>query len=83
LFWDAARHYISSKISERRAAQPSPDEVFFGTEGSERFFQLPNWINRWRTEERAKGKTTASSMRVLYAETKLMLSAYLQYSSAL
>lgn len=42
-----------------------------------------NWVNRWRTEERAKGKTSASSMRVLYAETKLMLNAYLQYSSAL
>jgi hypothetical protein len=42
-----------------------------------------NWINRWRTEEAAKGKATSSSMRVLYAETKLMLETYLAYSRSL
>jgi hypothetical protein len=45
--------------------------------------EIVDRINRWRTEERAKGKASASSMRVLYADTKLLLDMYLRYSSSL
>jgi hypothetical protein len=42
-----------------------------------------DWINRWRAVERAKGKVSVSSMRVLHAETKLILGTYLAYLSSL
>jgi hypothetical protein len=45
--------------------------------------EIVDRINRWRMEERAKGKASASSMRVLYADTKLLLDMYLRYSSSL
>jgi hypothetical protein len=64
-----ARSFRRGSNSQAQNRQVPPDVI--------------NWINRWRAEERAKGKVTASSMRVLYAETKLMLDTYLQYSSSL
>jgi len=42
-----------------------------------------DWMNRWRSEENAKGKESRGTMRVLYAEVKLMLGTFLQYSEPL